>query len=220
MKTQRRKRTRGAGGRYCHRIHHHHLLLRPADARRRTRTARQLLGMQERTGPRPDPALPRACGRTARRSNRGRWPSSSATTATTRPATSSPSAACTTATSTASTASPRANIRLAAHVAKRFRHHALELRRPAAGSRLRPDAGHRPLRRQPRHPPGDLRDVVDSPDAADRRRPAEPPGQPVAAPPAGTRPAAAGVRSPGPRRQAPAQPAGTGHAAPAAASST
>ena len=66
-----------------------------------------------------------------------------------------------------------ANIRLAAHVAKRFRHHSLSLRRPAAGSRVRPDAGHRPLRREPRHPPGHLRDLVDSPDAANRRRPAE-----------------------------------------------
>ena len=42
-----------------------------------------------------------------------------------RAATSPPSAASTTATSTSSTGSPRANIRLAAHVAKRFRHHAL-----------------------------------------------------------------------------------------------
>ena len=110
---------------------------------------------------------------------------------------------------------PQASPRLRQHPPGRPRRQALppprpELRRPAPGSRLRPDAGHRPLRRQPRHPPGHLRDLVDSPDAADRRRPAEPSGQPVAAPPAGTRPAAAGVRGPGPRRQAPAQPAGTG----------
>ena len=85
-----------------------------------------------------------------------------------------------------------------------------ELRRPAPGGRLRPDAGHRPLRRQPRHPAGHLRHLVDPADAADRGRPPEPPGQPVAAPPAGTRPAPTGVGGPGPRRQAPAQPAGTG----------
>ena len=92
--------------------------------------------------------------------------------------------------------------------------------RPAARSGLRPDAGHRPLRRQPRHPPGHLRHLVDSPDAADRRGPPEPPGQPVAAPPARARPAAAGIRSPGPRRQAPAQPARAGLSAPAPAWST
>ena len=103
-----------------------------------------------------------------------------------------------------------ANIRLAAHVAKRFRHHSPGLRRPAAGGRLRADAGHRPLRREPRHPAGHLRHLVDPPDAADRRRPPEPPREPQPAPPAGTRPAPAGERGPGPRRQAPAQPAGAG----------
>ncbi len=81
--------------------------------------------------------------------------------------------------------------------------------RPPAGSRLRPDAGHRSLRRQPRHAAGDLRDLVDSPDAADRGGPPEPPGQPVAAPPARAGPVAARVRGVGPRRQAPAQPPGT-----------
>jgi len=35
-----------------------------------------------------------------------------------------------------------ANIRLAAHVAKRFRHHAFVLCRFVARSRLRPDASH------------------------------------------------------------------------------
>ena len=103
-----------------------------------------------------------------------------------------------------------ANIRLAAHVAKRFRHHALGYSDLLARSRLRPDAGDRPLRRQPRHPPGDVCDVVDSPDAADRGRSAEPSGQPVAAPLARTRPASTRIRSSRPRRPASAQPARAG----------
>src|SRR5258708_6197741 len=56
----------------------------------------------------------------------------------------------------------------------------------------------------------DLRPLVDPADVADRGGPPEPSGQPVAAPSPGTRPAAAGVGGPGPRRQAPAQPAGAG----------
>ena len=123
MKTARRKRS-GQSAKVAE-TSPDDVFVRPADARRRTRTADQLLGLQERAGPGPAPPFPANCGPTGRRSNPGRWPSSSATTAPTTPATSSPSAASTTATSTASTGWPRANIRLAAHVAKRFRHHAL-----------------------------------------------------------------------------------------------
>ena len=73
-----------------------------------------------------------------------------------------------------------ANIRLAAHVAKRFRHHSLAYSRPPSGSRLWADAGDRPVRRVARHPPGHLRDLVDPPDASDRGGPAVAPRQPLA----------------------------------------
>ena len=95
-----------------------------------------------------------------------------------------------------------------------------QLFRSASGSRVRPDAGHRSFRCQPRHSSGHLRHLVDSTDAADRRRPAEPPGQPVAASLAGTGTTAAGIGSPGPRRQTSSQPPGTGLAEPEAAWNT
>ena len=124
MKTRRRKR-QPVTEEHVGRDADHHLLLRPADARRRTGAARRLLGKQERAGPGADPPLPPPAPAPARRSSPGRWPSSSATTATD---------------DARDVAAVRrlhdryvhykhrlasANIRLAAHVAKRFRHHAL-----------------------------------------------------------------------------------------------
>src|SRR6185295_18183606 len=71
------------------------------------------------------------------------------------------------------------------------------------------DAGDRSLRRQPRHPTGDLRDLVDPADATDRSRSSEPSGELEPTPLAGAGPVTTRVRGPRPRWQAPAEPAGT-----------
>ena len=63
-----------------------------------------------------------------------------------------------------------ANMRLVAHVAKRFRDRGIVLLRPAPGRLLRPPRGDRPLRPDPRDQAGDLRDLVDPPGDAARRR--------------------------------------------------
>ena len=64
-----------------------------------------------------------------------------------------------------------ANMRLVAHVAKRFRDRGDRLLRPAPGGVLRPARGDRPLRPDARDQAGHLRHLVDPPgDAAGRRR--------------------------------------------------
>src|SRR5262249_22969840 len=67
-----------------------------------------------------------------------------------------------------------------------------ELFRPATRSRLRVDAGDRPVRRVARNAARHIRNLVDPADVADRSRTAEPPGEPEPAPLARTRPAPAG----------------------------
>ena len=188
----------------------HHLLVRPADAGRRARTARQLLGLQERTGPRAAPALPAAARQPAAARTVADGPVHPRALHRRAPATSSPSAGCTTATSTSSTASPRANIRLAAHVAKRFRHHALSyadlLQEAVCGLMQaidRFDVSHGT--RLATYATWWIRQTLQIAVARQSHLVSLSP-----APPAGTRPAPAGDRGPGPRRQAPAQPAGTG----------
>ena len=103
----------------------HDLLFRPADAGRGAGAAGGLLGNQKRVGARADPPLPPAPAAPAAAGTVADGPVHPRPLTTTRPAPSPPSAGCTTATSTCKHRLASANIRLAAHVAKRFRHHAL-----------------------------------------------------------------------------------------------
>ena len=131
-----------------------------------------------------------------------------------------PSAGSTTATSTSSTASPRANIRLAAHVAKRFRHHALSysdlLQEAVCGLMQaidRFDVSHGT--RLATYATWWIRQTLQIAVARQSHL--------VSLSPHHLQELGLlqqEIRSPGPRRQAPAQPAGTGLAAPAAASNT
>ena len=113
-----------------------------------------------------------------------------------------------------------ANIRLAAHVAKRFRHHALSysdlLQEAVCGLMQaidRFDVSHGT--RLATYATWWIRQTLQIAVARQSHL-----VSPEPAPLAGTRSSPAGERSPGARRQAPAEPAGTGLTAPAARSST
>ena len=97
-----------------------------------------------------------------------------------------------------------ANMRLVAHVAKRFRDRGIALLRPDAGGLLRPARSDRPLRPRPRDEAGDLRDLVDPPgDAAGRGVGGVPrPPEPAAPPPARAEPGRPGGRKPRPTPRA------------------